>query len=121
MEGSRCADELGLKLREEFSVEHRENKSIDYTAIKQLHPVRKSALSHGYDFGKTGSVTGRGQEVHGESGMTQERPEERAGMGERAGIGSPCATRVPASPGGGDLTGPGKQQGRTRSQAGDVQ
>lgn len=95
MEGSCCADELGLKTREEFSAEHRENKSIAYMAMKQLHPVRMSAPSHGYDL-KIGSVTGRGQEVHSEPGMTGGRPEEWAGI---------CATRCPALPGGSDGAG----------------
>lgn len=122
MEGSRCADELGLKMREEFSVEHRENKRIAYTAMKRLHPARKSAPNCGYDFGKIGSVTGRGQDVHSESGMTRDRPEERARMGGvRRGQGS--AHPVPRGflPRRGDLTGPGRQRGRTRRRVGDVQ
>lgn len=94
-------------------MEPRENQSIAYTAMKQLHPARKSAPRHGYDFEKIGLVTGRGQGAHGISGMTKDRPEERAG------IGSPCATRVPASQR--NLTGLGMQRGRTRRQVGDVQ
>lgn len=73
-------------MKEEFSVENRENKSIAYTAMEQLHPTRKSAPRHGYDFEKISSITGRGEEAHSTSGMTQDRPKERAGLGEgRAG------------------------------------
>lgn len=46
MEGSRCADELGLQMKEGLSAEHRENKSIADVAMKQLHPASMSAPRH---------------------------------------------------------------------------
>lgn len=53
-EGSHCADELGLLMEEEFSVEHRGNNPIAYTAMKQLHPARMSAPRNGRGFEKIG-------------------------------------------------------------------
>lgn len=100
-------------MREEFSVEHRENKSTAYMAMKQLRSRRMSTLSHGYDFGKISSVTGSGQEGHSKS--------ECLGTDQRRGQGSahsvPCRSLLPQ----GDLMGLGRQQGRTRSQVGGVQ
>lgn len=62
-------------------VENRENKSIAYTAVEQLHPARKSAPRRGYHFERISSVTGRGQRgaqhVRDDSGQTKR--EGRAG------------------------------------------